>query len=77
MSNFHLHIDEKKNDADVRFVLDQHTTSLDLYSASSLKQQYTGRHVAPLKTNYPDFEPNQSLLILFYSCVYSNKLIVW
>ena len=32
---------------EVRFVLDQHA-ELDLYSASSLKQQFTGRHVAPL-----------------------------
>jgi hypothetical protein len=29
------------------FVLDQHT-NLDFYSASSLKQQSAGRHVAPL-----------------------------
>jgi hypothetical protein len=28
-------------------VLDQHTW-LDFYSASSLKQQFAGRHVAPL-----------------------------
>jgi hypothetical protein len=31
----------------VRFVLDQHA-ELDFYSASSLKQQSTDRHVAPL-----------------------------
>jgi hypothetical protein len=31
----------------IRFVLDQHAL-LDLYSASSLKQQSTARHVAPL-----------------------------
>jgi hypothetical protein len=36
------------NDDDVRFVLDQHT-KLDFYSASSLKQQSAGRHVAPLR----------------------------
>jgi hypothetical protein len=35
------------NDDDVRFVLDQHA-ELDFYSASSLKQQSEGRHVAPL-----------------------------
>jgi len=35
------------NDDEVRFVLDQHA-ELDLYSASSLKRQSTGRHVAPL-----------------------------
>ena len=35
------------DDDDVSFVLDQHT-ELDFYSASSLKQQYTDRHVATL-----------------------------
>ena len=35
------------DDDEVRFVLDQHA-ELDLYSASSLKQQSAGRHVAPL-----------------------------
>jgi len=34
-------------DDEVRFVLDQHA-ELDFYSASSLKQQSTGRLVAPL-----------------------------
>jgi hypothetical protein len=32
---------------EVRFVLDQHA-ELDLYSASSPKQQSAGRHVAPI-----------------------------
>ena len=32
---------------EVRFVLDQHA-ELDFYSASSLKQQSAGRHVASL-----------------------------
>jgi hypothetical protein len=35
------------DDDEVRFVLDQHT-ELYYYSASSLKQQSAGRHVAPL-----------------------------
>jgi hypothetical protein len=35
------------DDDEVRFVLDQHA-KLDFYSASSLKQQSAGRHVAPL-----------------------------
>jgi hypothetical protein len=35
------------DDDEVRFVLDQHT-ELDYYSASSLKQQSAGRHIAPL-----------------------------
>jgi hypothetical protein len=35
------------NEMMVRFVLDQHA-ELDFYSASSLKQQSSGRRVAPL-----------------------------
>jgi hypothetical protein len=35
------------NDGDVRFLLDQ-LVKLDLYSVNSLKQQSTGRYVAPL-----------------------------
>ena len=35
------------NDGDVRFVLDQHA-ELDFFSASTLKQQSAGRHIAPL-----------------------------
>ena len=35
------------DDDDIRFVLDQNT-ELDFNSASSLKQQSAGRHVAPL-----------------------------
>ncbi len=35
------------DDDEVRFVLDQHG-ELDLYSPSSLKQQFVGRHVAQL-----------------------------
>jgi len=35
-------------DEDVWFVLDQHT-ELDLYGGSSLKQQFTCRHVAPFR----------------------------
>ena len=38
----------RDDDDEVRFVLDQHT-ELDFYSASSLKQQSAGRHVAPLR----------------------------
>ena len=49
---FQLYHDENKlifNEVDdeVRLVLDQHA-ELDFYSASSLKQQSTGRHIAPL-----------------------------
>ena len=35
------------DDDETRFVLDQHA-ELDFYSASSLKQQSAGKHVAPL-----------------------------
>jgi hypothetical protein len=35
------------NNDEIRFVLDQHV-KLDIYSASSLKQQSTDRHVTPL-----------------------------
>ena len=42
------------NDNDVYFVLDQHD-KLDIYSASSLKQQFAGWYVDPL-THYPDSE---------------------
>ena len=37
----------KWDDDEVRFVLEQNA-DLDFYSASSLKQQSTGRYVAPL-----------------------------
>jgi hypothetical protein len=35
------------NGNDLRVLLDQHA-KLNLYSASSMKQHYAGRHVAPL-----------------------------
>ena len=35
------------DDDELRIVLDQHT-ELDIYSASLSKQQFAGRHVAPL-----------------------------
>jgi hypothetical protein len=38
----------QSNDDEVRFVLDQQAL-LDLYSASSLKQQSADRHFAPLR----------------------------
>ena len=48
------------NDDDVRFVLDQHA-ELDYYSANSLKQQSSGRHVAPL--GHIILIPSQLLLL--------------
>jgi hypothetical protein len=48
---FQLHHGENKlifnDDDEVHFVLDQHA-EMDFYSASSLKQQSTDRHVAAL-----------------------------
>jgi hypothetical protein len=44
---WHEQVNFQWNDDEVGFVLDQHA-ELDFYSASSLKQQSTDRHVAPL-----------------------------
>ena len=41
------------DDEEVRFALDQHA-KLDIYSASSLKQQSAVRHVTQLGTHYSD-----------------------
>ena len=54
------------DDDNVRFALDQHA-QLDLYSARSLKQQTTGRQVAPLLTHYYESEPTSL-------CSYSLKM---
>jgi hypothetical protein len=40
-------VNVQRDDDEVRFVLNQHS-ELDLYSASTLKQQFASRHVAPL-----------------------------
>lgn len=37
----------QRDDDSVRFVLDKHV-ELDVYSATTLKQQFSGGHVAPL-----------------------------
>jgi hypothetical protein len=59
----------RRDDDVILFVLDQHTL-LDLYSASSLKQQSAGRHVAPLSW----FQVNQSLLFFLKSiCLAENQ----
>jgi len=53
---FQLYYGENKLIVDeVCFILDQHA-GLDFHSASSLKQQSAGRHVAPLGTHYSDAE---------------------
>ena len=51
-----LHFDEN----DVRYVLEQHA-KLDFNSASSLKQQSAGRHVAPLDFNSANSLKQQSV----------------
>jgi hypothetical protein len=43
----HGQVNFQSDDDEVRFVLDQHD-ELDICSTSSLQQQSTGRHVAPL-----------------------------
>ena len=49
------------DDDEVCFVLDQHV-KLDVYSASSLKQQSPGRYVAPLEHIIPI--PSQAVFAL-------------
>ena len=44
---FSITVNYQWDDDEVRFVPDQHA-EFDFYSASSLKQQSAGRHVAPL-----------------------------
>ena len=46
---------------EIRFVLDQRA-ELDFYSASSLKQQSAGRHIAPLR--HIILIPSQSIFAL-------------
>ena len=57
---------------DVCIVLDQHA-KLYFFSAILLKQLSVGRHVAPLKTNYPDSETNQYLLLLLNDACLAEK----
>jgi hypothetical protein len=45
--NWREQVNFQWDDDEVRFVFDQHA-ELDFYSASSLKQQSTDTHVAPL-----------------------------
>jgi hypothetical protein len=49
------------DDDEVRFILYQHA-ELDLYSTSSLKQQFAGRHVDPL--GHIILIPSQTVLAL-------------
>jgi len=63
------------DDNDVHFVLDQHAES-DIYSASSLKQQFfVSRHVASLWNN-SDFRANRSLLLLNSAACFIVNFVV-
>ena len=83
---FQLYHDENKlifneDDDEVRLVQDQHA-ELDFDSASSLKQQSTGRHIAP-RTHYSDSEPtslcSSSLIMraMGRSNTYPFQSLVW
>ena len=58
------------DDDETRFILDQHA-ELYFYSASSLKQQSAGRHVAPL--GHIILISNQSLLFLLNAACLAEK----
>ena len=66
-------------DDDIRFVLDQHA-ELDFYSASSLKQQSAGRHVAPLGhiiliPSQPVFGPSPKYCVLSGEATHTNFIV--
>ena len=54
-----LYFDQKKNNDFVCFVLVQHA-----YKTSSLKQQYTGRYVAPLGLFIPTTVTSKPVFVL-------------
>jgi hypothetical protein len=54
---------------DFRFVLDQHAW-LDFFSASSVKQQFAGMHVAPLR--HIILSPNQPVFVIDAYCLAAN-----
>ena len=58
-------------DDEIRFVLDQHV-ELDFYSASSLNQQSTGRHVAP---HHSDSELTRLFFLLNVVCLAEKQQI--
>jgi hypothetical protein len=65
------HVYFQWDDDEVRFVSDQHAY-LDFFSASSLKQQSAGRHVAPL--GHIISIPSQPVFALSpYFCMWKNK----
>ena len=62
----------RRDDDEVRFVLDQHAY-LDFYSASPLKKQSTGRHVAPLR--HIILFPSQTVLLINTACLAEKQQI--
>ena len=60
------------DDDEICFVLDQHT-EMDFYSASSLKQQSTVRHVTPL--GHIILIPNQPVFVLNVVCLAEKQQI--
>ena len=60
------------DDDEILCVLDQHT-ELDFYSASSLKQQSVGRHVAPL--GHIILFPSQAVFALCAVCFAEKQQI--
>ena len=64
------------NDDDVCFVLDQHVLKLDLYRASSLKQQSEGRHVASHSETLTWFQVDQILRLLIKDAVNTNFIVI-
>jgi hypothetical protein len=68
---FQLYHGENKLPFDeMMFVLDQ-CNKLDLYSTSSLKQQFLGRHST--QTHYPDSEPRLYLPLLVKAVCLAGK----
>jgi hypothetical protein len=59
---------------DGHFVPDQHCFILGFFSASSVKQQSPGTHVAPLGHIYPDdYEPTSFCSYSFYVACLAEK----
>ena len=61
----------------MRTILDHHS-EVDFYGANSLKQQFTGRHVAPLQ---PLLQTNQPFFLLLNAACFVERLqiqiVIW
>ena len=62
------------DDGEIYFVLDQHA-ELNFYSVSSLKQQFAGRHVAPLGHIILVSSHQSLLLLLGVACLTEKQHI--